>query len=176
MASAQHPFDAFGFASERLATDVLLPSDADVLLHMYSDAEAMRYRGSAPMRTLADARQQVAQQRQSKPDGASRRLALRLRDDHTLVGTLLLRSTAEEPGMVDIGFSFGRSHWRKGYAFETLLAVEAAFRQAHQIHTIKAWVVRENRASKALFEKAGYATAEQSVHPGSLLFVKQVCP
>ena len=65
------------FESERLKTSSLNEEDIESLFQMYSDHEAMKYRGSKPMITISDAHFMVANQTSEKGSISKLRLGIR---------------------------------------------------------------------------------------------------
>lgn len=164
----------FNFESERLATSPLYETDAEVLFQIYSDAEAMKYRGSDPMKSVGDAYQMIRNQSSGNGQISKRRLAIREKDNVQLIGTLLLTFKSDVKSCCEIGFSFGRSFWGKGYGKETLKMVEGELKLAGLIEEISAWCVKKNSASIQIFQKAGFQEIPQNEYPNSSLFIKSL--
>jgi len=160
------------FKSERLATANLTQADATALFQIYSDKEAMKYHGSAPMESIEDVYAMITAQLTTHPI-SKLRLGIRLTANNQLIGTLLLvwnTKTRE----CEVGFSFGKDHWGNGYGQETLAMMEEKLSAVDRVQTIKAWSNRENQASIRIFEKAGFSVIEQNEHPQSYLFAKRI--
>jgi ribosomal-protein-alanine N-acetyltransferase len=166
--------ETFNFESERLKTTPLIKEDAQVLFQMYSDEEAMQYRGSNAMETLEEAFEMIKRQSSIEGELFKLRLAIRNKLNHDLIGTLLLSRDKKRHHQVEIGFSFGKNHWGKGYGQETLKMVEENLKAANEIREITAWCIKENSASVKIFEKTGYSLVEQSEYPQSHLFLKTI--
>lgn len=157
--------------TDRLIFSLLKPTDARRLFEFYSDAEAMRFRGSGPMASIEDAHEMIANQNIEAEGKTKQRLAIRRKSDDSMIGTLLL---VIESSVCEVGFSFGQQFWNRGYASETLAMVEKHFQTEATITELKAWVVKENEASVRLFQKAGFEETPQSRFPGSILFFKSI--
>ena len=164
--------ETLSFESERLVTDSLKLTDVLALFQIYSDTEAMKFRGSGPIKSIDEAELMVQESLKLTLDQAQRRIGIRTKEDHTLIGTLLLTFKAQLPTTCEIGFSFGKSYWGQGYAKETLGMVEAKLASLLPDLALEAWVVKENLGSVHIFEKAGYSKAQQTRFPGSFHFVK----
>ena len=158
------------FTSERLTAAPLIVEDQSVLYQIYSDAEAMKYRGSGPMQSTDDAAQMI----QEQSNDTKFRFGLRTKLTNELIGTALVVSDEEHPDRFEIGFSFGKEHWGKGYAQETLAMLERGLSDQHGSISVVAWCVKENVASVCVFEKAGYTQVDQTEYPGSIRFEKRI--
>lgn len=165
-------FKGFNFESERLFTAQLLKEDVDVLFEMYSDKQAMRFRGSGVMNSIDDAVLMVDNQRIVSSGISKLRLGIKSVAEDTLLGTLLLVKDNNNPNQYEIGLSLGKDHWGKGYAIDTLNMVEKELKENHSICEINAWCMNENIASIKLFKKANYIERSQNKYPQSKLFIK----
>ncbi len=107
----------------------------------------------------------------SKADAESNklRLGVRRKSDNQLIGTLLLTQFRDE---LEIGFSFGKNFWGRGYGQETVYMVEQALRSNKDVSHLIAWCMNENIASLKIFEKAEFELVPQNKHPNSTLFKK----
>lgn len=162
------------FESERLITRQLGDQDAESLFQFYSDAEAMKFRASKPMKSMVDAHKMVEERWVANDQISKLRLGIWNKAANHLVGTLLLTLDQTQNQQCEIGFSFGKDHWRKGYGKETLQMVETELSNHKNIQSIKAWCIRENLASVRIFKNAGFAEIEQKQYSGSRLFVKSL--
>lgn len=166
--------DNLQFESERLITRELQVSDASSLFEMYSDFEAMRYRGSKAIATIKDAFEMIANQLNEENGLSICRLGIRRKSDNELIGTLLLKIDQATSNQCEIGFSFGKEYWGQGFGKETLALVESELKRTENIEEIHAWCVNDNLASVQLFEKANYSKIQQETYPESTLFVKSL--
>lgn len=69
----------------------LVDTDAYKLFEIYSDKEAMRYRGSGPMKSIEDAVKFINDQLLETDTTMTHRKAVILEDTNELVGTVMLR-------------------------------------------------------------------------------------
>lgn len=167
-------FEGTNFESDRLITRELFDSDAEELFRIYSDKEAMQYRGAAVMVRIEDAYKMIANQSLKEGNLLRKRLGIISKSNGQLIGTLLLtrnKSTIEE---CEIGFSFGKRNWGRGLGKETLEMLELQLRNIEGIEIIKAWVVKENVASIHIFEKAQFIAMQQTEYPKSNLYCKRL--
>ncbi len=162
------------FQSKRLTTRELLAQDASTLFEIYSDAEAMKFRGSGPVTSFEDAQHMISNQCAVSSNSIRTRFGIMLKESGSLIGTLLLQWTNSEPEQCEIGFSFGKAYWRQGFGRETLTMLEDKFREIEEITELKAWVVKENVGSMNLFQTAGFSDVSQNEYPKSTLFIKSV--
>lgn len=160
------------FESERLFATQLKNEDAELLFKMYSDKFAMRFRGSATIENIDDALDMVSKQFVCGNGVSKLRLGIKNKLEDSLVGTLLLVKDEKFVKQFEIGLSFGKQHWGKGYGSEVLKMVEEAL--SPDVNVLKAWCLKENKASVKLFEKANYLEKKQSQHPKSVLFMKNI--
>lgn len=162
------------FQSERLIIEPLRKSDASSLFQIYSDAEAMKYRGSKPLVNIDDAYKMISEQLSKVMYTSKIRLGIRRKSDNCLIGTLLLKIDNDFADNCEIGFSFGKKYWGNGFAQETLKAVESQLSNLKNIKKISAWCIKENIASARIFEKAAFHTIEQNKYPQSILYQKKI--
>ncbi len=166
-------FQQIKFESERLIAKPLYRKDAGSLFEIYSDQEAMKYRGSAPMKCLEDAFQMITEQEKKGYQGTKTRLGLLDKSKNKLIGTLLLVNKEKQTNC-EVGFSFGKKYWGNGFGSETLEMVEQTLKRIEEIEKINAWCIKENIASVRIFQKAGYIEKLQNDYPKSYLFEKRL--
>lgn len=162
------------FESERLKTQRLGNNDAISLFLMYSDSDAMKYRGSKPMKSIEDAYDMISNQFIANNKISKLRLAIWDKTSNNLIGTLLLTWDNHFQSTCEVGFSFGKEYWRKGYGRETLQMMEKGFGNYKNTKAIKAWCIKKNLASVRIFEKAGFSKIQQNEYPQSHLFIKKI--
>ncbi len=158
------------FQSKVIKATKLYLEDAETLFSFYSDAAAMKFRGNSPMNSMKHALKMIKTQILEDGKNRKERLAIRKVSGNELIGTLLLKWTGSE--QCEIGFSFGKKHWGKGYGKETLRMIESHLESYTSLLEIKGWCVKENHASIRIFETAGYTKTPQNEYSGSILFVK----
>ena len=146
-------------------------SDATTLFEIYSDNEAMKYRGSEPIQDLSDAQDMVRLAKYEDHKEKRTRLGIEL-PNGALIGTVLFAWKKSAVGVCEIGFSIGKKYWNQGYGTEILSKIERLLSEDLQTNHLKAWCIRENLASVTLFKKANYTIQKQTKYPGSFLFVK----
>lgn len=169
-------FNNICFESQVLITEKLEEKDALSLFNIYSDSEAMKYRGSKPMKNKDDAYGMIAEQFITNNQISKLRLGIWNKSEPKLIGTLVLVWNNIIKDEYEIGFSFGKDYWGKGYGKETLDMVVRHFFFYENSTTIKAWCIKENYASCRIFENAGFSNSKikQSEFPNSNLFIKKI--
>ena len=86
---------------------------------------------------------------------ASVSLAIELKSDRRVLGSIGLRIKDEKNRTADLGYVLARAHWGQGYMAEAGRAVlDAAFRQVG-LHRVWATCDPRNRASYRVMEKLG---------------------
>ncbi|MEK6508514.1 GNAT family N-acetyltransferase [Myroides sp. C4067] len=101
---------------DRLYFRPLVIEDKEQLLYIYSDKDAMQYRGSKPLETIEEAENMVHQAHQEWESRTKMRMAVIEKDTEVLIGTAMY--FFESPTAVEIGFSIGRDFWKYGYGQE----------------------------------------------------------
>ncbi len=162
----------FNFQSTRLTTSSLKKEDAPKLYEIYSDKKAMKYRGSKAMESIDDAFTMINNQYLINNQLSKLRLGIYNKEDKQLLGTLLLVWNNVLMTQCELGFSFGKAFWNKGYGKETLKMIEETFRCQSNFKELKAWCIKENLGSVRIFEQAACAKIEQDEYPQSYLYLK----
>ena len=163
----------FSFESERLITAPLKKSDITSIYRIYSDKDAMKYRGSRAMETIEDAYKMVTNEFYEDNLTSNIRVGIRKKLNNCLLGTLLLKIN-HNSCKCEIGFSFGKEYWGNGFASETLAMVEKELVNSKNIKELNAWCVKENVTSVKVFEKAEFIKTVQNKYPQSILFRKKL--
>ncbi|MDX1419566.1 MAG: GNAT family N-acetyltransferase [Rubricoccaceae bacterium] len=130
--------------------------DAEAVLTVFGDPEAMRYWSHPPLGDLAAARRYI----RGIHDGfAARRLfqwAITEAGEDRLIGTVTLYAWDPENRRVEVGFMLDRAHWGKGYAGEAVRAALAFGFDRMGLHRVEADVHPDNAGSLRLLERLGF--------------------
>lgn len=153
--------------SARLKTRHLLHADQNRLFEIYSDKEAMKFRGSAPMEKINDAYRMVLEQKIETNLVYKHRFGIIEKSDKNLIGTLLIKSFKNNPNIFEIGFSFDKLYWNKGYASETVKLLISYFEKTKKVAELIAYCAKENLASAKVLEKNGFKKSHQTVALGT---------
>ncbi|HSK64699.1 MAG TPA: GNAT family N-acetyltransferase [Pyrinomonadaceae bacterium] len=141
--------------TERLVLRPFTTGDAAFVLTLLNEPSFLRYIGDKQVRTLADARQYLANGPIASYERNGFGLCLvELKDSHTSIGMcgLLKREELPDP---DIGFAFLPDFWNKGFAFEAASAVMKDAHERLKLSRILAIVNADNYASMKLLERLG---------------------
>jgi len=152
------PADFPALATPRLRLRELQPADAPALLRIHGNAAHMRWFGSEPMRTLAEAEAVIelfAGWRRLPAPGT--RWGLERRDDGTLIGTAGLFAWHRGWRKCTLGYELAPEATGQGLMGEALAAVIDWGLQHMQLHRIEAQVHPDNRPSLALLERLDFA-------------------
>lgn len=146
----------FPLETERLfLREFELRDEADV--HEYaSDAVVTQYvdwEPNAAKATRKKLAQRVSEQRIWSRDEVI--LAIELRREAKVIGTLRFGLTNRELGLADVGFVLNRSYWNQGYATEATHAVLDKALSGLRLHRIVATCDTRNIASARVLEKVG---------------------
>ena len=135
-------------------------SDADTIYeNLGCDPEMMRYTGWNPYFSLEVTRKFVADVIQ-KYDSGEMDYSWLITYKGEPVGTIGAYNYDVEQNCIEIGYSIFREYWGKGFASRALKLVKDYLMQEEGIHTLKAWSVDANIASKRVLKKAGFVQTE----------------
>ncbi len=145
----------------RLRLRELLPDDADALLAVHADAEAMRWYGADPLRNRVEAEALIAVfagWRQLPNPGT--RWGLTLRESGELLGSCGLFGWNRGWQRCTLGYELRRSAWGQGLMREALQAVlDWGFSaQGMGLHRVEALIHPRNSASLKLAQGLGFET------------------
>lgn len=142
--------------TERLRLRQLLPdTDAEFILELLNDPSFIRYIGDKGVRDLNSARRYIIDGPVKSYGAHGFGLYLvELKMTETPIGIcgLVKRDTLPH---ADIGFAFLPSYWKKGYAFESAVAVIQYARDTLKQDRILAITSPDNEASGKLLDKIG---------------------
>lgn len=161
----------FTLESTRLKTRTLLEGDAERLYSIYSDKEAMKFRGSAPMESLEDAQNMIRNQTTIENAIQKVRLGIVDKANAKLVGTLLFKFNKEVSNQCEIGYSFDKGEWNKGYGSETIKMTLDKLQKEEPINRVLAWCKKGNNASIRILEKNGFVYEHQTEFSNSSLYI-----
>jgi len=160
--------------SERLSFRELDNKDAERLYFIYSDKAAMKYRGSKPMLDISEAYEMITKRVNNQNNLDSYRFGIIEKSENLLIGTLLLKYNTKVQNQCEIGFSFDKNHWNKGYGKETTNILINSFKELKHLKELKAWCKKENIASMKILEKIGFSKKNQNEYPESYLYLLEM--
>ncbi|MGH3908675.1 MAG: GNAT family N-acetyltransferase [Pseudonocardiaceae bacterium] len=145
----------------RLEIRRFTPDDARPFAAYRSDPCVARYQGWDTPYPLSSARQFIEALGDSHPGtpGQWFQFAVARRDDGALAGDCAARPRADDPRVVEIGFSLARGHQGRGYATEAVRQLlDYLFedeRGVRPVHRVTAGCDVRNTRSAALLERVG---------------------
>lgn len=140
-------------------------ADIHQLYEIYSDKEAMKYRASKPMETIADAESYVSNQKLSKESALTVRKGIELVNTNNtkeLIGSVMYRYHHDRKTECEIGYSIGRQYWGKGYGKEIVKVLLQSLEENNIIKDIIAWCHQDNIASINILEKNEFQLIKQN--------------
>lgn len=160
--------------SDRLFTRRLNLSDVSTLFSYYSDVEAMKFRGSAPLKTMDEAEMMVRNSFNKTEDAYNLRLGICCKENNLLLGTLLLKWSPDSNTQCEIGFSFGQKFWNQGFGHETIQMALYNLQKQTSVKSVLAWCIKDNLASIKILIKNGFVESNQDHFPESILLIKEL--
>jgi RimJ/RimL family protein N-acetyltransferase len=144
--------------SERLYLRQLIFEDTPCIFEIYSDKEAMKYRGSMPLNNLDEAKKMIETANKNIQDHIEYRYAIVKKEDNKLIGTFLIKPITATK--CEIGYSLGKKYWGFGYANE-IVQTMLIYLKTVSFETVIATTKEDNSKSIALLEKVGFCFVEQ---------------
>jgi ribosomal-protein-alanine N-acetyltransferase len=144
-------FSPIQLNTPRLTLRFIDRGDAEALLRLFSDPEALRYWSSTAWTHIAQAQDNIEQTLKAYRDGAALRLAL-VRPDGELIGTATLYAMDRRNHRCEIGYMLARPHWGRRYMPEALAALIGYAFQTLELHRIEADIHPDNVASARILE------------------------
>lgn len=143
----------------RLLLREITAADVPALFAIHGDGEAMRFFGTEPVTTLAQAAQLVAvfaAWRQMPHPGT--RWGLVRQDTGAFIGSAGLFKWNRGWGSCSLGYELARSAWGQGYMDEALRAILTWGFEHMALRRVEAQVHPQNTASLKLLARLGFAT------------------
>lgn len=148
-------------------------SDCEKLLSIYSNSEAMKYRGTKPMKSIEDARSFVEKQVIENNKETIIRKAVVLKEKNELIGSVMMRHPKQYRETCEIGYSIGFDYWGKGFGKSAVRLILKTLECDEAIRRINAWSHRENIASIKILESFHFEQKTQDRSREHLLFVRK---
>jgi ribosomal-protein-alanine N-acetyltransferase len=145
----------FLIETERLTMRRITPHDADLMLAVWNDPAFVRYVGDRGIRTIEQAAKAIeegAMRLFSEHGFGPYRMALKTDDTAVGICGIFAREGMDEP---DLGFSVLPEFCKRGFAYESAVAVIRHARVDLKLPRLTAIVSPENAASVGLIEKLG---------------------
>ncbi|HEY1960392.1 MAG TPA: GNAT family N-acetyltransferase [Polyangiaceae bacterium] len=142
--------------TERFRLRALVPEDADALLQVFGDEEAMRFYDRGVILELGEARVLIATLNKRREDRLGIRWAIAAKSDGAVVGTIGYNAFVASADRATLGYDVARAHWGKGVATEAVRAAVAWGHATLGLHRIEAVVMIGNERSTNVLRKAGF--------------------
>ena len=150
----------------------LVLDDITSLCEIYSDKEAMKYRGSKPIETTEDAKEYISNQKLLKGSVLTIRKGIELLNPQELMGSVMYRFDKTQEKECEIGYSIGRKFWGKGFGKEIVKMLLESIQENKDIQNVIAWTNKENIASIKILERNGFQRVEQDNNSANYLYRK----
>ena len=148
--------------NEKLLIRELTQNDVDVIFELYSDKEAMKFRGSKPFENIEEAIIMIKKVTENIKNGTEYRYAIIEKLSNKLIGTYLITPITNLNCMV--GCSIGKNYWRLGYGLE-VMTLMLEYLKSLEFKQIIGLIKKENIPSIKLVEKMKFRLIEQTEHP-----------
>ncbi len=131
-------------------------SDAPDIFRYASDPEVSRYVLWEPHKKISETRSYIRYVRRLYRHGLPSSWAVVERDSLTAIGSIGFMWYSPVNHSAEVGYSFSRQFWNRGYATQALRAViDASFRSIPDLNRIEAQHDTRNPASGRVMEKCG---------------------
>ena len=147
------------FDTARLQVRRLRRSDADGMLAVYGDEDAMRWVGDGRAITTDAVKQWLDVTERNVATRGYGMCALLLRGHHEVIGFCGLVHPGGQ-AEAEIKYALARSHWGRGYATEAVHAMLDWGARTFGLRHVIATTAPENNASHAVLRKAGLRDGE----------------
>lgn len=151
----------------RLIIREFLPAELEIYLNHFTDQRVLQY---IPRRSREERisifNKALAQYADTKTKGI---WGIFSKADDSFMGSCLLRQFADEPGIIELGYSLNHEHWGKGVASEMAAAMVTYCFTNAAITEIVAVTELENTASQRVLQKAGLIQVDNLLRDGEEL-------
>ena len=120
-----------------------------------SDPDVARYVLWEPHKSVADTRNYIRCVRALYHRGLPASWAVTLRESGQVIGTIGFMWYSDVNSAAEIGYSFSKAHWNKGYATEALRTVMDSVFRTLPVNRLEAQHDVRNPASGRVMEKCG---------------------
>ena len=134
------------------------PTEEDIIpmLLLSQDEEVMEFYGMEVFKEEKQSREEIEWFLKIWKEKTGARWMISLKEDPKMIGDIGFYDYKKKHRKAEIGYKLARSHWRKGYMTEALIAIlEYVFKET-DINRLQAVVDPRNPASFLLLEKCGF--------------------
>ena len=157
--------------NEKLHIRELIENDVNVIFELYSDKEAMKFRGSKPFENIDEAEKMLKKVAENIKSGIEYRYGIIEKETNNLIGTYLITPITNIECMV--GCSIGKKYWRLGYGIEVMILMSEYLRNL-KYEKIVGLIKKENFPSIKLVEKINFVLIEQTEKPEFYKYEKEI--
>lgn len=148
--------------NEKLGIRELTKTDVNVLFELYSDKEAMKFRGSKPFENIEEAIVMLEKVAENIQNETEYRYAIIEKKSNEVIGTFLITPVSNSD--CKIGCSIGKKYWRMGFGMEVMILMIAYLKNLNYKKVI-GLIKKENIPSIKLVEKMSFKLIEQTERP-----------
>ena len=141
--------------TDRLVIRPVKRQDAKDIFAYAADPDVARYVLWEPHRSVADTKRYIRYIRALYRRGLPASWAVTLRESGRVIGTIGLMWYSESNSAAEVGYSFSKSFWNRGYATEALRAVTDSVFTSLPVNRLEAQHDIRNPASGRVMEKCG---------------------
>ncbi|WP_395043073.1 GNAT family N-acetyltransferase [Flavobacterium sp.] len=153
--------------NENLFLRELNHTDIEVLFELYSDKEAMKFRGSKTFENIEEAVIMLNNVIENYKTKTEFRYGIIEKISNQLIGTFLIVPISKTK--CKIGCSIGKKYWRLGYGSQ-VMTIMFQYLQNIKYETIIGLIKKENIPSIKLVEKMNFTLIEQTEYPEFYLY------
>jgi len=140
----------------RLMLREITLDDAAEVFRIYSDPQVMRYWGSAPLRSIDEARRKIEDITAAFRDKDGIRWGITRKGSNRLIGSCGHWRLMKAHFRSEIGYELAPEYWGQGIMTEALGAIIRFGFEAMGLHSIEAQIDPANLASRKVLEKLGF--------------------
>ena len=157
--------------NRKLLIRELVENDVNIIFELYSDKEAMKFRGSKPFENINEAEEMLKNVAENIKKGNEYRYEIIEKETNSLIGTYLITPITNLKCMV--GCSIGKKYWRTGYGLEVMILMSEYLRNL-KYEKIVGLIKKENIPSIKLVEKMNFVLIEQTEKPEFHKYQKEI--
>lgn len=147
--------------TDRLLLRPLCIEDANNVFECWeSDPDVAKYMFWCSHNEIEKTKEWITFELEQIPSDKWFRWAVVTKANHELIGTGLVYFE-EEYNLFEIGYNFGKKHWGKGYATETMQAVVHFTKKDLGVRELVGRYAKENPASGSVMKKLGFVYCKE---------------
>lgn len=159
---------------QRVRFRLMHSGDMDTIYQIYSDKEAMKFRGSDPIERVADAEKFILAQNRIENGIHTVRKGVELIASLKLIGSVMFRYDEKNKEVCEIGYSIGKQFWNCGYGKEIVRLQIAELKAEGKVKSIIAQTNKQNKASIRILEHTGFERMERNPNSSYFTYKKLI--